>query len=239
VQAQTAAAPAPLALPTAPAIRVVIVEDHTLVLQALAHAFEGAPGLDVVGTAASLHDFEVLCMQPRLEPDVVVIDHRLSDGSGIDGCRLLLARWPRAHVLMLSGSGGRSDALAAIEAGADAYLLKTMRLGAMIQSIRAAFAGEILLTPQVLGDIARRLPERSAEEVLTRPLTPRELTVLRLLAHGRSTRAIASELGMTPGTVRVHVEALRRKFQVSSKLEAVSAAIRHRIVEVPLSQTAA
>jgi DNA-binding NarL/FixJ family response regulator len=213
----------------------MVVDDHVLVLQALARAFQEAPDLDVVGTAASLHDLESLLTEPHLEPDVVVMDHHLGDGSGIDGCHLVRARWPRAHVLMLSGSGERADALAAIEAGADGYFLKTCRVGSMIESIRAAFAGELLLTPELLGDIARRLPERHVEQVLTHPLTPRELTVLRLLSRGRSTRAIAGELQLSQGTVRVHVEAIRRKFHVSSKLEAVSAAIQHRIVEVPIS----
>lgn len=235
VQAHTPAGPVPSATPIPPRIRVVVVDDHTLVLQALARSFEAAPDLVVVGTAASLHDLAALCTDPHLAPDVVVMDHHLSDGSGIDGCHLVRARWPRVHVLMLSGAGGTADTLAAIEAGADAYLLKTCHVGSMIESIRAAFAGELLLTPEMLGDIARQLPERQTEQVLLQPLTPRELTVLRLLSRGRSTRAIAGELELSQGTVRVHVEAIRRKFQVSSKLEAVSAAIRHRIVEVPVS----
>ncbi|MEO8272788.1 MAG: response regulator transcription factor [Chloroflexota bacterium] len=214
-------------------IRLVIVEDHLMVLQALTQALEAEPGLEVIGTAVSLHELEALFTGSPLHPHVVVMDRRLPDGSGIDGCRLVRARWPGARILMLSGAGGPEQVFEAIEAGADGYLLKTTGVATLVGAIRAAAAGEMLLTPEFLGAVARRLARRPAEQVLTSPLTPRELTVLRLLSFGRSTRGIADELDLSQGTVRVHVEAIRRKFHVTTKLEAVSAAIRHRIVDVP------
>jgi two-component system nitrate/nitrite response regulator NarL len=123
--------------------------------------------------------------------------------------------------------------LAAIKAGADGYYLKAGTMATLIEAIRSAVAGELLLTPAFLGDIARELGSRRATQILTEPLTPRELTVLRLLAFGNPTKVIAEKLDLSQGTVRVHVEALRRKFQVSSKLEAVTTAIQHRIIEIP------
>jgi DNA-binding NarL/FixJ family response regulator len=161
------------------------------------------------------------------------MDRVLPDGTGMDGCRVAKARWPDVKVLVLTGSVDPSDAFAAIESGADGYYLKVGTMTSVIDAIRSAVAGELLLTPAFLGDIARELGSRHAAQVLTEPLTPRELTVLRLLAFGHATRMIATELELSPGTVRVHVEALRRKFQVSSKLEAVSMAIQHRIIEIP------
>jgi DNA-binding NarL/FixJ family response regulator len=216
-------------------IRVIVVDDHALVLDLLARAFTAEPDIEVIGTAGSIAAFAELTQQPHLRPDVVVMDRHLPDGTGLDGCSLAKARWHGVKVLVLAGSADPADVLAAIEHGADGYYMKTGAMRTVIDAIHSAVAGELLLTPELLGEIARELGSRTAEQVLIEPLTPRELTVLRLLAFGHATKTIAEELSMSQGTVRVHVEALRRKFQVSSKLEAVSAAIQHRIIEVPLA----
>lgn len=216
-------------------IRVIAVDDHTLVLDLLARAFGAEPDIEVVGTATSLAALAELAQQANLRPDVVVMDRHLPDGTGMDGCRLAKARWPGARVLILAGIDEPADVPAAIEAGADGYFVKSGRMSTVIDAIRSAFAGELLLTPELLGEIARGLGARQAEQVLLEPLTPRELTVLRLLAFGHATSRIAAELHLSQGTIRVYVEGLRRKFGVSTKLEAVSAAIQHRIVEVPIS----
>ena len=216
-------------------IRVILVDDHLLILDALTRALQSEPDIAVIGTAASLHELEALGHAPGHQPDVVIMDLGLPDGSGIDGCRLVRARWPGTRIIILSGSDDAADVLAAVEAGADGYLLKANRVRTVIAAVRAAVAGEVLVSPDLLGTIARRLAGRPTKQVLAQPLTPRELTVLRLLSLGHSTRAIASKLELSQGTVRVHVEAIRRKFNVSSRLEAVSAAIQHRIVAVPIA----
>lgn len=216
-------------------IRVIAVDDHALVLDLLARAFAAEPDIEVIGTAGSIAAFAEMTQQADLRPDVIVMDRHLPDGTGLDGCRLAKARWHGVKVLVLAGSAEPTDVLAAIEHGADGYYMKTGAMRTVIEAIRSAVAGELLLTPELLGQIARELGSRTAEQVLIEPLTPRELTVLRLLAFGHATKTIAEELSLSQGTVRVHVEALRRKFHVSSKLEAVSAAIQHRIIEVPVA----
>lgn len=167
------------------------------------------------------------------QPDVVLMDYGLPDGTGADGCRLAKARWPRARVIVVTAGMSEAATLSVVEAGADGYVLKSGRVLELVTAIRAAFEGRLVLTAALLGHIAQTLPDRRPVRVLSEPLTPRELTVLRALARGASTRAIAADLGLREGTVRVHVEAIRRKFGVSSKLEAVSVALRHRIVEMP------
>lgn len=184
----------------------------------------------VVGTAESL---QALAEIPVSRPDVVLMDYHLSDGTGAEGCRIAKARWPQARIVMLTGVDRGPAMLAAVEAGADGYLVKTGAQSEVVAAVRAAFRQEVLLSPDALGEIARGLGGPPRAPVLLEPLTPRELTVLKALALGRSTATIATDLGLRPGTVRVHVEAIRRKFSVSSKLEAVSIALRHRIVEIP------
>ncbi|MGH9889470.1 MAG: response regulator transcription factor, partial [bacterium] len=99
--------------------------------------------------------------------------------------------------------------------------------------LRDAHAGRPIVSPELLGQIAQGLRPTPAEPFLAAPLTPRELSVLRALADGHSTHVIASELGIAAGTVLRHVEAIRRKFGVSTRLEAVTKAIQHHIVEPP------
>ena len=214
------------------AIRVLLVDDHRMILELLAASLGRWPYVQVVGTAESLRALSEIQIS---RPDVVLMDYHLSDGTGAEGCRIVKARWPQARIVMLTAVDRRSAILSAVEAGADGYLVKTASQAEVVAAVRAAFEQEVLISPDVLGEIARGLGHQPSAPVLLEPLTARELTVLRALALGRSTATIATDLGLRPGTVRVHVEAIRRKFNVSSKLEAVSIALRHRIVEVPSS----
>lgn len=216
-------------------IRVAIVGHHALTLEALKRGFDSEPDMEVIAAATSLHELADLPDRHTGQPDVMMLDRNLPDGTGIDACRLAKARWPSVKILILAGDDDPATEIAAVEAGADGYISNTSGISSVIDAVRATVVGEVLLSPQVMGDIMRRLVDRSAERTLLQPLTPRELAVLRLLSLGNSTREIARELVLREGTVRVHVEAIRRKFHVSSRLEAVSTAIRHGIVEVPIA----
>jgi DNA-binding NarL/FixJ family response regulator len=225
-------APVPEAFDDQPA-RVLLVEDQQFVLDATARVVALEPDLAIVGTAGSVAALAELAAHGRIRPDVVVLGYALPDGTGLDACRVAKAAWPDARIVMLTGVDEPDLLVNAIEAGADGYLRKGESVETVLAMIRAAAAHELLVTPAIVGEIARRLATVTPQQVLLTPLTPRELTVLKALALGRSTVGIATELDLSPGTVRVHVEAIRRKFQVSSRLEAVSTAVRHRIVEVP------
>ena len=190
------------------------------------------PDLTIAGTAGSLAELAELAAHGRVRPDVVVLDYALPDGTGVDACRVAKAAWPDARIVMLTGVDEPDLLVRTIEAGADGYLCKGESVQTVLAMIRAAAAHEQLLTPEIVGDIARRLATVTPEQVLLTPLTPRQLTVLKALALGHSTVDIATNLGLSQGTVRVHVEAIRRKFHVSSRLEAVSAAVQHHIVDV-------
>jgi DNA-binding NarL/FixJ family response regulator len=214
-------------------IRVLLVDDHQVVAEALGSALARFD-IEIVGVAHSLGELQALRAE---RPDVVLMDYRLPDGTGADGCRVAKARWPSARVVILTGFEDDDALVATLTAGADGFMLKSRRIAAVVEGIRAAFERHPVLSPAMLGALAQRLgnqPSKPIRPEHPRPesLTPRELTVLRALANGAATRTIAHDLGLSEGTVRVHVEAIRRKFHVSSRLEAVTSAIHHHIVEV-------
>jgi DNA-binding NarL/FixJ family response regulator len=211
-------------------IGLLLVDDHRAVLDALASAFEREPDMDVVGTAGSIREVADRNM-PR--PDVAVVDHGLPDGTGADACRLIKARWPDSRIVMLSATAADDDILAMVRAGADGYVTKGQRLSALVRVVRETHAGTPSVAPELLGRIARGLRTGPPTSNLAAPLTARELTVLRALAGGHSTRRIAAELVIAEGTVLRHVEAIRRKFGVPTRLEAVTKAIQLHIIQMP------
>jgi DNA-binding NarL/FixJ family response regulator len=210
-------------------IGLLLVDDHRAVLEALATALGHEPDMVVVGTASSVREVA----DCRRRPDVALVDYGLPDGTGADACRAIKARWPATRIVMLSATDFEGEVLASIRAGADGYVTKGQRLAVLVGVLRDAYAGKPILAPDQLGRIARGLRAHSVEPTLAAPLTPRELGVLRALADGHSTRVIAADLGIAEGTVLRHVEAIRRKFRVGTRLEAVTKAIQHRIVQPP------
>jgi DNA-binding NarL/FixJ family response regulator len=161
------------------------------------------------------------------------MDYLLPDGTGAEATRIAKARWPRVRVVMLTGSGGNQTTLESVQAGADGYLTKGGRLDEVVSAVRSVRFGGIQLEPGVIGEIAQRLNDAPRQAPLAQALTGRELEVLRHLGGGRSGRAIAAELNLSPETVRTHIQAIRRKLGASSRLEAVAIALRRGLIEPP------
>lgn len=218
--------------PEAP-IRVLLVDDHQLVTGALSQALSREPDIDVVGIASSVALARTFAGH---DIDVVLMDYRLPDGTGVEAARAIKARRPGVRILMLTGLSDDELILESIQAGADGYLTKDRALDEVVQAVRAAHAGETLLPRSVIGEIARRLArthDRSADHQPIEALTSREREILRALAEGLPTREICQRLSITPNTLRTHVQNILAKLRVHSKLEAVAFAIRHRLVESP------
>ncbi len=214
-------------------IRVLLVDDHQLLTGALSQMLSREPDIIVAGVAGSVAEAKALA-RDRL--DVVLMDYRLPDGTGAEATRAIKARWPAARVVMLTALTDDETVLESIQAGADGYLTKDRAIAEVVQAVRAAHAGEILLPRSVIVDIARRVVaarDRQQDRVLIEPLTPRELEVLRALTEGLATPDICDRLAITPNTLRTHVQNIMGKLHVHSKLEAVAFALRNRLVEPP------
>jgi DNA-binding NarL/FixJ family response regulator len=214
-------------------IRVLLVDDHQLLTDALARLLAEEPGIEVAGVAASLADLRET--RPK-RVDVVLMDYRLPDGTGAEATRLVRARWRHARVIMLTAASDDETVIESIQAGADGYLTKDQAIQEVVGAVRAARAGEILLPHPVVVEIANRVAaarERDAGRTPVEALTRRELEVLHALTEGLSSREICDRLFIAPNTLRTHTQNLIGKLQVHSKLEAVAFALRHRLVEPP------
>ena len=215
-------------------IRVVLVDDHQLVAQAIERFLNACDDITVIGVAGSVAELARFSARP----DVVLMDYALPDGTGAEATRIAKARWPRVRVVMLTGSGGNETTLETMQAGADGYLTKGRALDDVVSAVRSVAAGDVLLPAGIIGEMAQRLHEKPRHPPLAQALTGRELEVLRHLCAGRSSRVIASDLNLSPETVRTHVQAIRRKLGASSRLEAVAIALRRRLIEPPGSSRA-
>jgi DNA-binding NarL/FixJ family response regulator len=216
-------------------IRVLLVDDQRLILDALSRLLDNEPDIRVVGLAASVAEAAAHAGEPV---DVALVDYRMRDGTGADATRAIKARWPAARVVMLTAVEDDETVYESIQAGADGYLTKDRAVDEVVGTVRAARAGEMLLPRSVIMAIARRLAETRDhdQDTASTPderLTPRELEVLRALTEGLSTPEICASLAITPNTLRTHVQNIMGKLHVHSKLEAVAFALRHGLVEPP------
>jgi DNA-binding NarL/FixJ family response regulator len=219
-------------------IRVLFVEDHQLLADALAAMLSREPDMQVVGIAGTVADAKVMA---REQLDVVLMDYRLPDGTGAEATRAIKARWPAARIVMVTALTDDETLLESIQAGADGYLTKDRAAEDVVTAVRAAHAGETLLPRSVIVEIARRVAaarERGDERRVVEPLTPRELEILRALTEGMSTPEICERLFIAPNTLRTHVQNIMGKLRVHSKLEAVAFALKYRLVDPPTPEGA-
>ena len=198
--------------------RVVLVDDHRLVVEALAKLLGAEPDTSVVATAGSLRELE----SGIPDFDVAIVDYLLPDGTGVEATRLIKRRLPGARVVILSAVTDDYAAARATNAGSDAYLSKGVSMAELLSALRHAATLSRRVAPAT-GSKADVVPD--AER-----LTRREMEVLRELALGRTTRQICAELGIGQNTVRSHVQNLIAKLHVHSRIEAVALALRERLV---------
>jgi DNA-binding NarL/FixJ family response regulator len=208
-----------------PRIRVVIVDDQTLMRQGLRRLLDLDAGIEVVGEAGD--GDEAIALIPRLCPDVVLLDVRMPRRSGLDVLRALAVGDRLPPTILLTTFDDDEVLVDGVRAGARGYLLKDVTLDTLTQAIREVAGGGTLMRPAVTERILRGLaasgrPGRAADPD-DRPerLTRREAEVLRLMAGGCTNRAIADALGATEGTIKNHVSAILGKLGVRSRTQAV------------------
>ena len=215
-----------------PLVRVLLVEDHAAVRQALAAMFAREPDFAVVGQAATLAEARSLLSGV----DVAVVDLGLPDGDGADLIKELRAVNPSAQALVLTASVDRADMARAVESGAAGTLDKTAQLDEVVSAVRRLRAGETLQSVDDVVDLLRfagRRREREREDRLAiEQLTAREREVLQALADGLDSQAIADKLHITIRTERNHVANILAKLGVHSQLQALVFALRYQLVEI-------
>jgi DNA-binding NarL/FixJ family response regulator len=213
-------------------IRVLIVDDHAVVRLGLRSLLSHANGFRVVGEASSAAESVRLVAQTR--PDVVLMDVRLPDGSGVEACRRIKQESADTRVVMLTSYSDEEAIVGAVMAGASGYLLKQADGERLIQAIRDAAAGDSSLDPRAAGMLLNQFRELSARqaEAELHGLTDRERRMLALIAEGYTNRAIGDVLHLSEKTVRNHVSQLLRKLGFQRRSQAAAWAGQRRL-ELP------
>lgn len=217
-------------------IRIFVVDDHTLFRRGLTALLQRDLQFDVVGDAADAS--EAQRRVAALLPDVILLDNHLPGVNGVDALPALQEAVPGVRVLMLTVSEDERDLAAALRGGACGYLLKTIEGDALSSAIRRAMRGESVIADEMTGklvaayrDAAR--PPATAAPVPVEPasklhaLSPREREILRGIALGQSNKEIARALGIAETTVKIHVQHILRKLDVSSRVHAAVIAAEH------------
>jgi DNA-binding NarL/FixJ family response regulator len=210
-------------------IRIVVVDDHPVVRDGLVAMLQTQPDLEVVGEAAT--GDEALRMIDALTPDVVLLDLELPGIDGVGVLRALRERGGAARVIVFTVFDTDERIISAVEAGAAGYLLKGAPRSEVFEAIRVVHRGGSLLQPLVASTVLRHVARREPSPASAAPsLTPREQSVLELLARGRSNKEIAAALGVTERTVKFHVSALFTKLGATNRTEAVTRAVQSGLV---------
>ena len=211
-------------------IRVVIADDHAVAREGLRLILEASPGVDVAGEAAD--GAEAVRLVEEVEPDVVLMDLRMPGMDGLEAIARIQERRPRVAIVILTTYNEDDLVLRGLQAGARGYLLKDMGSAALLQTIRAAARGEILLQPEIMARVLAQTTGRQTNGSAGAPhlpgmgaLTEREREVLAAVARGARSKEIPVQLGVTESTVKAHLASIYGKLGVDSRASAVVAAI--------------
>jgi DNA-binding NarL/FixJ family response regulator len=240
--------PAP-AKPTAPEkIKVVVVEDQPQILKQQLKILQESPEIEVIGTALSGEAALELLEKKQPLPDVILQDLGLPRMTGIEVTREVKKRWPAIEVLVFTIFDEEEKVIDAVKAGASGYLLKGASSAKVIEAIKEVKAGGSVIQPNLARRLLkhfhvpedgaapepykRPLPAGNREEPPMRPLTEREIEILRLIAKGLSNNEAASVLTLSRATVRTHLEHIYEKLEVTNRVEAVTEGLRKGLIEM-------
>jgi two-component system, NarL family, response regulator DevR len=204
----------------------MLVDDHEVVRSGLKTLLEAAGDVRVVAEAGSVRD--AIAQAERTKPDVIVMDVRLADGSGIEATREIRAQRPETKVLMLTSFADDEALFASIMAGAAGYVLKQIRGGELVRAIREVGAGKSLLDPEVTKSVLERLRKGKTmrDEKLAR-LSAQEERILTLVSRGMTNGQIGQELKLAEKTVKNYVSTILSKLEVARRAEAAAYLARH------------
>ena len=207
----------------------MVIDDHTLFRSGLSELLERR-GIEV---CASVGDGEAGCrLAAELRPDVVLLDLRMPELDGLTVLERIAALELDSAVVILTTSSNDNDLVAALRSGARGYLLKDMEPEQLVNALAAVVEGETVVAPEMTSALARFVQGgkvRSDQPGRFAGLTKREFEILRHLAEGQSNKGIARQLGITDGTVKLHVRSILRKLNVRSRVEAAVIAVEERV----------
>ena len=209
-------------------LRIMIVDDHEVVRFGLSNLLTRRSGWEVVAEAGSVTD--AVRFADEHQPDVIVMDIRLSDGSGIDACREITNLHPNIKVIMLTSFAEDDLLFSAISAGAVGYVLKQVGNDDLVRAIETIARGDAMLDPTVTGQVLAKLRDSTRSEAFAN-LTDQELRVLALITQGKTNKEIAADLYLGEGTVRNYVSNILDKLSLSNRAEATAYAVRHNLDE--------
>ncbi len=208
-------------------ITLLIVDDHEIVRTGLRTLFEHEAEIKVVGEASGVSS--AVAAAARLKPSVVLMDLRLSDGSGVDACREIRAANPETSVLFLTSYGDEEAMLAAVFAGADGYLLKEIGGESLVRAVKVVAAGQSILDPAVIRKVTERLRSASSaksSEAAHAMLAPQERRVVELVAQGKTNKEIAAALNLSDKTVKNYLSNIFHKLRINRRSAAAAMFVR-------------
>jgi two-component system, NarL family, response regulator DevR len=206
-------------------IRILLVDDHEMVREGLKAMLQSEPDLEVVAETGLGR--EVPALLDRTRPDIVLLDVRLPDMSGVEVCRQATRSHPDVKVIMLTTFVDPDLVDECIEAGARGYLVKDVRGMSLKENVRAVSRGQAVLAPEVAGGILDRVRDRRSAEAGPPALSQSQLAILGLMTRGFSNREIATEIHLSENTIKTHVQEIFRKLGVHNRVEAVMTATKH------------
>ena len=212
-------------------LRLLVVDDHEVVREGLVALLSRRDEFQVVAEAGTVA--EALVAARRFEPDLVIMDIRLPDGSGIEACREIRAEFPKIRVVMLTSYPDEEAVLSAILAGASGYLLKQVRGRDLVSALEAVGRGDSLLDPAVTERVlerVRRVANGQEHDELA-DLTAQERKILLLVAEGKTNKEIAAEVFLSDKTVKNYVSSILAKLNLERRAQAAAFVAKHRLGE--------
>ncbi len=213
-------------------IRVVLADDHAVVRKGIREFLEEDDEIEVVAEASDGENVKELLLQ--FKPDVAVLDVRMPHATGIEVTAWIKAQGLQMGILILSAFDDAPFVIAAVQAGANGYVLKNAEAEQIIEAVRLVAVGRSILPPDVAGSLLRHMSdEKSPTQPAVEPLTEREREVLLLAAAGMTNRGIGAQLSISDRTVQGHLASIYAKLGVGSRTEAVTKALQISAIQLP------
>ncbi|OIJ17305.1 DNA-binding response regulator [Anaerobacillus alkalilacustris] len=209
-------------------IKVLFVDDHEMVRIGVTSYLSAQPDIEVVAEADNGARGVELALQ--LRPDIILMDLVMKEMDGIEATRRIIEAWPEAKVIIVTSFLDDEKVYPALEAGATSYMLKTSKASEIANAVRATFAGQTVLEPEVTGKMMTKMRQKKVKHPHEQ-LTEREIEILLLIAEGKTNQEIADTVFISLKTVKVHVSNILGKLEVNDRTQAVIYAFKHGLVK--------